>query len=127
MSILKDIFNFIVSSWDVTEYFIVNWLIVGVIGPFAYMKAFRLTGELANEFGRVAILMKIIHWTIRLGIYFSVVWILKGAIFVISFPITVIGVNSPRFWSSIIAGIVLLLISAKTKSESNMNNKLFWK
>ena len=67
---LKDIFSFIVSSWDVTEYFIVNWLIVGVIGPFAYMISFRLTGEIANEFGRDAIIMRIMHWIIRLVIYF---------------------------------------------------------
>lgn len=124
---MKDLFDFIVSSWDVTEYFIVNWLIVGVIGPFAYMKSFRITGELANEFGRVAIIMSIMHWIIRLVIYFGVVWILKGTIFVISVPMTMIGVNSPRFWSSIISGVILLVISVKTKEKSNMNNRLFWK
>lgn len=123
---MRSIFDAIVSFWDITEYAAVNWVIVGLLAPIAYVFAFKFTRRVAFLFGYNSQLMSIIHWSVRLLIYASLAKILKNMISFIAQPLILINVSAPRYVSAILIAVFMVGVAIFLKARSNINHKLFW-
>lgn len=70
--------------------------------------------------------MSFYHWVIRLIIYIVDVYLLKVVIWFFAQPLVVFKVDNPRFISSIIVAVTVLVFAIFIKIKSNMNYKVFW-
>jgi len=123
---MKFLFNLLVSMWDVTEFAVANWIILGLMAPVVFVFAFRITGEAAFFLGYNSKIMSFFHWVIRLIIYIVAVYLLKGVIWIFAQPLVIFKVDNPRFISSIIVALFMLGFAIFIKIKSNMNYRVFW-
>lgn len=124
---LKILYEILVSSWDIVEDPIVNWIIVAFIGPIVYVAAFKLTGKSAFIVNYISPIMSIIHWSLRILIYIILTHILKGLVFVVSIPVSIFNDTEPRLIASIIVLFIVIIVAIVIHIKSNLKNRIFWK
>jgi len=123
---MRFIFNLIVSMWDITEFAVVNLIIIGLMAPIPFVISYRVTGESAFFMGYNSKLMSFFHWSIRLIIYAVFVHLLKGVIWAIAQPLILFNISNPRFISSIIIAVLTLVLAILVKLKSSLNYNIFW-
>lgn len=124
---LKTIFELLISTWDVVEYSLINWMILGLIGPIVFIASFKIVGGIAFELNYNSFLMSIFHWGIRFVLYVFIVHIIKFVIWIVTIPLSIFKSEHPRFDAAIIVLVIIFTAAIVVKIKSKFNTKIFWK
>jgi hypothetical protein len=82
---LKHIFNFVTDRFILFDYYLYNYMAMGIIGVIYFVIAYRIVGRLYDNYIiEGSSLGSILHWTIRLIVCTAwflvvsfVIWIIK--------------------------------------------------
>lgn len=115
---MKELFDILTSQLSITDNVVADYILIAIVGFIAYKSAFFLEGETGVRGG----LGSILHWTIRFFVFVSLVYIIKGIIFLYLFLISI----SIFYYLSLALIILLILLIKKAieNKESILNKKI---
>ena len=119
--ILKPLFEVLTGEVMVHDNILYNYVILLLVGEFAFRIAFRIVGELYRS-GDISgsMLGSLLHWTFRLGAYVCVAYLLKATIWLYSLiksiPIWI-------WWTTLGVSVVVVICRVILEVRKNMKER----
>lgn len=118
---MKQIFDLITSPFGLPIPFIANFIIMAVIGTFAFIISYHLAGEWGMDSNE----RRIIHWVMRIAIFISLWALIYAGIVAVRFVIKhwLIALITAVAIAIISVAIIILLKYRKRKKEENIEKE----
>lgn len=119
--ILKPLFEVLTGEIMVHDNILYNYVILLLVGEFAFRIAFKIVGELYCS-GNISgsMIGSLLHWTFRLGAYVCVAYLLKATIWVYSLiksiPVWV-------WWTTLGISVVVVICGVVLEVRKNMKER----
>lgn len=119
--ILKPLFDVLTGEVMVHDNIVYNYVILLLVGEFAFQIAFRIVGDLYRS-GDISgsMIGSLLHWTFRLGAYVCVAYLLKATIWLYnwikSIPIWVL-------WTTLGISVVVVVFGVVLEVIKNMKER----
>lgn len=119
--ILKPLFEVLTGEVMIHDNILYNYVILLLVGEFAFQFAFRTVGELYRS-GDISgsMIGSLLHWIFRLGAYVCVAYLLKATIWVYSLiksiPVWV-------WWTTLGISVVVVICGVVLEVRKNMKER----